>query len=253
MPALLDIVGEADRLLEIDAFRDYCPNGLQVEGRAAVSQIVTGVSASEELFEAAIEQQADLIITHHGLFWDGDDPRLRGARRTRLALLLGANISLAAYHLPLDAHPTLGNNALIAAGLGAELDGPFGLAAGRPVGWQAHFGGAGIAPTDLVERVETLTARPPLAFLHGPQHVRRIGIVSGGAARQIDEAIAAGLDAFITGEPAEGTRALAREAGIHFIAAGHHATETFGVKAIGDHLAARFGVEHRYVEIANPV
>ena len=253
MAARDQIIDELDRLLDAGSFRDYCPNGLQVEGRSEIARLATGVSASAELLEQALALGADLVLTHHGLFWEGDDPRVIGSLRKRLGLLMGADVSLAAYHLPLDAHASMGNNALIAAGIGAALDEPFGLAAGRPVGWSAHFDDDGIAPQELERRVTTLTGRGPLAFLEGPEPVRRIGIVSGGGAKLLGEAIAAGLDAFITGEPAEPSRALAREAGIHFIAAGHHATETFGVRALGEHLAARFGVEHSYVEVANPV
>jgi dinuclear metal center YbgI/SA1388 family protein len=253
MAELSELLGELNRLLEIDAFDDFCPNGLQVQGRPTVDRVATGVSAGAELFEAALALNADLVITHHGLFWERDDRRVIGSLRERLGLLLRADVSLAAYHLPLDAHQTLGNNALIAAGLGADLLVPFGDAGRRAVGWSARFAGDGIAAHELVARVAALTARTPLAFLEGPEQVRTIGIVSGGAPRTINEAIAAGLDAFLTGEPAEGTRALAREAGIHFVAAGHHATETFGVKALGEHLATRFGIAHSYIEIDNPV
>lgn len=247
------IIDELDRLLDVASFRDYCPNGLQVEGRRDVARIATGVSASAELLEQALAAGADLVLTHHGLFWDGEDPRAIGSLRKRLGLLIGADVSLAAYHLPLDAHPLLGNNALLAAGIGAVLDQPFGLAAGRAVGWTARFDDGAIAPDELERRIATLTGREPLAFLEGPDRVVRIGIVSGGAAKLLADAIAEQLDAFVTGEPAEPSRAMAREAGIHFIAAGHHASETFGVKALGEHLAVRFGIEHRYVEVANPV
>ena len=248
-----EIIEELDRLLEAESFRDYCPNGLQVAGRDEVTRVATGVSASAELLEQALARGADLVLTHHGLFWEGDDRRVIGSLRRRLGLLLEADASLAAYHLPLDAHATLGNNALIAAGIGASLGEPFGIAAGRPCGWSARFDGAGVTPDELKARVARLTGREPLAFLDGPELVRNVGIVSGGAAKLVSEAVAAGLDAFITGEPAEPSRAIARESAIHFIAAGHHATETLGVRALGEHLVTRFGVEHSYIEIANPV
>jgi len=253
MAARTEIIAELDRLLEPASFRDYCPNGLQVEGRAKVAHVATGVSASVELFEQAIAAGADLILTHHGLFWDGEDPRVLGARRARLSLLLASDTSLAAYHLPLDAHPSFGNNALIAAGIGAVTEQPFGLAAGRAVGWRARYDGQGIAAEDLARRLATLTAREPLAFLEGPARVRTVGIVSGGGGRSLFEAIDAGLDAFVTGEAEEWARAAARESGIHFIAAGHHATETFGVRALGEHLAGTLGVEHTHFAIDNPV
>jgi dinuclear metal center YbgI/SA1388 family protein len=253
MAKLSDLILELDRVLEPASFSDYCPNGLQVEGRSEVERVVTGVSASVELFERALAAGADLVITHHGLFWDGDDPRVIGAQRARLRLLLGSDVSLAAYHLPLDAHHALGNNALIASGIGAVIEQPLGLAAGRRVGCQARFDGDGVSAAELVQRIATLTAREPLAFLAGPERVRSVGIVSGGGASSVREAIDLELDAFITGEPAEWARALARESAIHFIAAGHHATETFGVRALGELLAREFGIEHSYVEIANPV
>jgi dinuclear metal center YbgI/SA1388 family protein len=253
MAALSEIVLELDRLLEPDAFSDYCPNGLQVEGRGEVQRIATGVSASSELFERALEANADLVLTHHGLFWTGDDVRVLGRHRERLRLLLAADVSLVAYHLPLDAHPTFGNNALIAKGIGGTLEAPFAAVAGRDIGWRARFDDDGVTASELTERLRALTGREPLAFAFGPERIRTIGIVSGGGARNVTDAIAAGLDAFITGEPAEWARAVARESAIHFIAAGHHATETFGVRALGDYLAELFGGEHTYIDIDNPV
>ena len=209
--------------------------------------------AVKENMDQLLQQRTALVIAHHGLFWDGEDVRVLGPRRERLRLLLSADVSLAAYHLPLDAHPTFGNNALIAKGLGATLDVAFAPVAGRAIGWCATFDGDGITPAELTERVTTLTARAPLTFLDGPERIRTIGIVSGGGARNVSDAIAAGLDAFLTGEPAEWARALAHESAIHFLAAGHHATETFGVRALGTYLGEHFGVEHLYIEIDNPV
>ncbi len=253
MAALNEIIAVLDELLDAPSFTDFGPNGLQVEGGPAVTRLVSGVSASRELFERANELGAELILVHHGLFWDGEDVRIIGARRERLRVLLTAGISLAAYHLPLDAHPTLGNNVLIAAGIGATPTAAFAPVAGRPVGWIASFDGAGIPRAELVGRLATLTGREPIAFLEGPEAVRRVGIVSGGGGRNVHDAISAQLDAFITGEPEEWARAVAREAAISFLAGGHHATETFGVRALGELLAERFGIEHHYVEIDNPV
>jgi dinuclear metal center YbgI/SA1388 family protein len=253
MALLNEMVAELDRLLESDSFADYGPNGLQVQGRAQVSHVATGVSASLELFEQAIDVGAQMILTHHGLFWDGDDVRVVGALRDRLKILLGAEVSLVAYHLPLDAHPMLGNNALIAAGLGLEERRPFGMHRGREIGVFATVPGEAITPGELVARVAELTAREPLALMYGPELIRSVGIVSGGGARSVHEAIAAGLDAFITGEPAEWANAVAREGEIHFLAAGHHATETFGPDALGAHLASRFGVRHTNIPTVNPV
>jgi dinuclear metal center YbgI/SA1388 family protein len=253
MADLGEMIAALDELLEAGEFKDFAPNGLQVAGRDEVVRVVTGVSASTELFERAIELDAGLIVVHHGLFWDGEDVRVVGPRRERLRMLLAADMSLAAYHLPLDAHPRLGNNVLLAQGLGAVATEPFAPVAGRAVGWMARFEDAGVTPDELVSRLRELTGREPVAFPYGPQRVRSVGIVSGGGGRDVHDAIAAKLDAFITGEPEEWARAVAREAEITFIAGGHHATETLGVRALGDWLAERFGVEHRYVEIANPV
>jgi dinuclear metal center YbgI/SA1388 family protein len=253
MALLTELLAELDRLLEPDTFADHCPNGLQVQGGGEVTHVATGVSATVELFERAIDAGAQLILTHHGLFWQGDDPRVIGAQHERLRLLLGADVSLAAYHLPLDAHPEVGNNALIAAGLGLGDLQPFGRHGERLVGVRARYVGDGIAAGELVARVAALTGRAPLAFLGGPPMVRSVGIVSGGAARSVHEAIAAGLDAFVTGEPAEWASAVAQEGSIHFIAAGHYATETFGIKALGQHLATRFGVRHTDIRVDNPV
>jgi dinuclear metal center YbgI/SA1388 family protein len=253
MARLDDIIADLDRLLEPERFDDYCPNGLQVSGRPEIDRLVTGVSAHVELFRAALDAGADLVLTHHGILWAGDDPRVTGQLHRRLQLLLANDVGLAAYHLPLDAHPELGNNALIAAGLGCVDPRPFGLHRGREIGCRAEFPDGGIAPDELIRRVELLTARPPLAFPAGPTPVRSIGIVSGAGCSHLGEAIAAGLDAFVTGEPAERAMAQSREAGIHFLAAGHHATETFGVRALGDRLADRFGLEHVFIDVPNPI
>ena len=253
MALLNEMLAELDRLLDPDSFADHGPNGLQVQGGAQVNHVATGVSASLELFERAIDAGAQMILTHHGLFWDGDDVRVVGALRDRLGILLGADVSLVAYHLPLDAHPTVGNNALIATGLGLEEHRPFGMHRGREIGVRGAVPGEPITAGELVARVAELTAREPLALMHGPELIRSVGIVSGGGARSVHEAIAAGLDAFITGEPAEWANAVARESAIHFLAAGHHATETFGPRALGDHLAARFSVTHTVIDVVNPV
>jgi dinuclear metal center YbgI/SA1388 family protein len=251
--ALEEILAELDRLLDPDAFADHCPNGLQVQGRTEVRRVVTGVSASVELFERAVAHDADLVICHHGLFWDGDDPRVIGRLHRRLGILLANDVGLAAYHLPLDGHPRIGNNALIAAGLGCIEPEPFAVHGGRAIGCRGRFPDNGITPDKLVRRVAELTGRPPLAFTVGPDPVRTIGIVSGAASGDLDEAIAAGLDAFLTGEPVERVMAQAVESGIHFLAAGHYATETFGVRALGGHLVDRFGVDHVFIDLPNPI
>jgi dinuclear metal center YbgI/SA1388 family protein len=253
MARLDEILDHLERMLEPERFEDYCPNGLQVAGRAEVATVVTGVSAHLELIELAVTRRADLLLTHHGIFWDGDDRRVTGRLHGRLRLLLAADVALAAYHLPLDAHPEYGNNALIAAGLGCVAPRPFGRHRGREIGCRGEFAADGISPAELLRRVHDLTGRRPLAFTTGPDPIRSIGIVSGAGSGHLGEAIAAGLDAFVTGEPAERVMAEARESAIHFIAAGHYATETFGVRALGDRLADRFGVEHVFIDVPNPI
>jgi dinuclear metal center YbgI/SA1388 family protein len=241
-----DLIGHLDALLNPTAFDDYGPNGLQVPGNDEIGTIVTGVSASVALFERAAEHGADLVLVHHGLFW-GDSGPVDAQLKRRLKLLFDHDMALAAYHLPLDAHLEVGNNALLAAALGATDPEPF-----VGIGVRAQL--PDIAPEELRARVREATGgREPLAFLAGPDPVRTIGIVSGGAAKHLDDAIAAGLDAFVTGEPREPAMNDAHEAGIHFLAAGHYATETFGVRALGDRLAAEFGIRHIFADLPNPI
>jgi dinuclear metal center YbgI/SA1388 family protein len=215
--------------------------------------VVTGVSANLELLERARDEGAQLVLVHHGLFWESMPRELSRPLARRLRTLLEADMALAAYHLPLDAHLEVGNNALIAAGLGAADPRPFAENRGTPIGVAASFGADGVAAAELWDRIRALTGREPLVFDAGPDPVRTIGIVSGGAAGDLDVAIAAGLDAFLTGEPREPTMSTAREAGIHFVAAGHHATETFGVRRLGELVAERFGIRHVFVDVPNPV
>jgi len=251
--ALDEIIAELDTLLEPARFEDYCPNGLQVPGAEQVATVATGVSAQLELFERAAAASADLLVVHHGLFWNSSPRRLDTALKRRLMVLFDANIALAAYHLPLDAHPQLGNNALLARALDAhELD-PFAQHRGEPIGFLARLPGEGMPAGELFARVAELTAREPLVFEAGPARVQRVAIVSGAGADFLADAAAAGADALITGEPAERVMAQAREASVHFIAAGHYATETLGVKRLGEHLAQRFGVRHTFIDVPNPV
>lgn len=250
---LAKLIAHLDELLEPGSYSDFGPNGLQVPGPDAVQTVVTGVSASAELFERAAERGADLIVVHHGLFWNRAPLALTPAAKRRLQLLFEHDMGLAAYHLPLDGHLEVGNNALLAESLGCEQRKPFGLHEGVPIGVRARFGGDGIGVQALVERVHELTAREPLAFLHGPDPVRTIGIVSGAGADYLADAAAAGLDAFLTGEPTERVMTYAAEEGLHFLAAGHYATETLGVQRLGDLLAERFGIEHIFVDVPNPI
>jgi dinuclear metal center YbgI/SA1388 family protein len=243
-----ELIAFLDALLRPDEFDDYGPNGLQVPGREQVATVVTGVSAGSELFERAIGEGADLVLVHHGLLWKGPPRPLDRAAKRRLQLLFDADVALAAYHLPLDAHLEHGNNALLADAIGATVAGPF-----AGVGVHAGFG-TPIAPAELRERVRAACAgREPLAILGGPDPVGSIGIVSGGGQGHLGEAIAAGLDAFLTGEASERNFNEAREGGVHFLAAGHYATETLGVRRLGDLLADRFGVRHVFVDVPNPI
>ncbi len=253
MPHRDELITALDSLLEPRAFRDLGPNGLQVPGAEQVDVVVTGVTASRDLIEAAIERDAQLLLVHHGLFWDFHPTGLSRILAERLRLLFRHDLNLAAYHLPLDGHESVGNNALLAERLGCSSHDSFGEGFGRPIGRVGSFGDGGIEASTLFERVAETCGRPPLVFDAGPDRVARIGIVSGSAAKSLPEAIAAGLDAFLTGEPAEHVMADAREAGIHFIAAGHYATETFGVRALGDRLARNFGIEHVFVDVPNPI
>ena len=242
-----------DELLSPASFSDYGPNGLQVPGPEVVQTVVTGVSASAELFERAAAHGADLVLVHHGIFWDRAPLALTPSSKRRLQLLFDNEMALAAYHLPLDGHPEVGNNALIAERLGCTERTPFALHKGMPIGVAGRFAGDGIDAAALVERVRALTDREPLAFLAGPERVRSVAIVSGAGADYLSDAVVAGHDAFVTGEPAERVMTQAQEDNIHFLAAGHYATETFGVRKLGDLLAERFGIRHIFVEIPNPI
>jgi dinuclear metal center YbgI/SA1388 family protein len=250
VPVLTELIDHLDRLLAIDAFPDYCPNGLQVPGGSNIQTVVTGVSAHGRFLEEAAAAGAELVIVHHGLFWKGDPLGLTPALYRRLKILFERDIALAAYHLPLDAHPELGNNALLARGLeGLDLE-PF-----AEIGVRVHFDGNGLSLDELVARVTRVVGgrEPVVVAGGGERRVRTLGIVSGGAADSINEAAAQGLDAFLTGEPVERAFGLAVDNGIHFLAAGHHATETFGVRALGELLEREFGVRHVFVDVPNPI
>lgn len=251
--ALEEVLGEIDRLLEPARFEDYCVNGLQVPGPDTIAKIATGVSAHAELFALAAEARADLLIVHHGLFWGPGVRAIDPLLARRLRLLLDANIALAAYHLPLDAHPEIGNNALLAGALGAEWQQPFASHRGEPIGCIAAFPGSGLAAGELFARVDERLGREPLVFESGPEQVRRLAIVSGAGADYLPDALLAGADALLTGEVSERSMASARESGLHLIAAGHYATETLGVQRLGEHLADRFGLAHVFLDVPNPV
>jgi dinuclear metal center YbgI/SA1388 family protein len=253
MPQIKDLIAHLDRLLEADEFKDYGPNGLQVPGRDEIHTVVTGVSANGPLIDAAVEAGADLVLVHHGLFWRGDPQQITPLLHRRLKPLFTHDIALAAYHLPLDAHPEHGNNALLAEGLGCVSTEPFAEHHGVAIGVAGSFDGDGITVDELVARVTDLTDREPLVLREGPERIHRIGIVSGAGADYVTDAVERGFDAFLTGEPAERVAAVAHEERIHFIAAGHHATETFGVRRIGELLAERHAIVHNFIDIPNPI
>ncbi len=252
MVSLSEIVAYLDSHLEVEKFSDYCPNGLQIEGRGQIRRIVSGVTACYPLLERALELEADAILVHHGYFWKGASPCLTGLHRQRVATLLAADISLLTYHLPLDAHPVLGNNAQLAARLGLTTVGHFEQ--GPLAGIACH--GTLDTPLDaaaFADRIEEKLGRVPLHIAGGPAAISRVGWCTGAAQGGIETAAALGLDAYISGEISEPTVHLAREAGIHYFAAGHHATERYGVRALGEHLAEHFELEHIAVDIDNPV
>lgn len=252
MAARDEIVAYLDELLDSASFEDYGPNGLQVPGAEDVNLVVTGVSAHRELFERASEAGAQMVLCHHGMFWNAQPRHVTPAVKDRLVTLFDSNMSLAAYHLPLDAHAEVGNNALICEQLGLERSEPFASHRGRAVGFVGRSA-EGVPAQELFDRCTRAFGFEPLVFDSGPEVVHSVGIISGGGSSSIGEAAALGLDAFLTGEPSEFVMADAREAEMHFIAGGHYATETFGVRRLGELLEERFGVEHRFIEVPNPI
>ncbi len=246
---LLELAAYCDDLLERGRFDDYCPNGLQVEAGQDVGLLVTGVTASQALIDAAAAAGADALLVHHGFFWKGESPCIRGLKGRRIAALIRNGVTLLAYHLPLDAHPQLGNNAQLARVLGfAAVQAP---EAGQGLVWRGEL--ARELPLDqLAGRVAAALGRAPLAVAGGDRPVHRIAWCSGAAQGYIEQAAGLGVDAYLSGEISEPTAHLARELGIHYLAAGHHATERYGVQALGAHLAQRFGIVHRHIDIDNP-
>ena len=236
-----------DTLLQPEKFKDYGPNGLQVEGKEPVSLLVSGVTASLALIDAAIEAQADAILVHHGLFWRGQDGRVTGWMKQRLQRLLAHDINLFAYHLPLDAHPALGNNARLGEQLGWEVDAHFG---DQDLGCLAHVQYAGSA--ELCAQVGRVLGREPICVAGHTGPVTRVGWCTGGAQGYFESAAAAGAQVFVTGEISEPQAHLAKEMGVGFVAAGHHATERYGAPAVAAHVAQQLGIRHRFIEVENP-
>ena len=240
-----------DSLLDPGRFKDYGPNGLQVEGKPEVRLLVSGVTASLALLQAAVDAGADAVFVHHGLFWRGQDGRVTGWMKQRLALLLAHDINLFAYHLPLDAHPGLGNNAQLGAKLGLEADGRFGDQELGFIG--SRTGGGDFADTGgLAAHVEQALGRKVTQVAGAPGPLRRIAWCTGGAQGYFEDAIAAGADAFITGEISEPQAHYARECGVSFLACGHHASERYGAPAVAAHVAAQLGIQHRFIDVDNP-
>ena len=248
MAELSEVDSYLRTMLRPEAFRDYGPNGLQVEGRREVRRIVSGVTASLAFIDAAIAAGADALFVHHGLFWRGQDGRLTGWLKERVKRLLAADVSLFAYHLPLDAHAEFGNNVQLGLRLQLAADARFGE---QDLGFIGDAGSATTAAA-LAQRAEQVLLRKPLLLPGDGRPLRRIGWCTGGAQGYFEAAIAAGADAFITGEISEPQAHLARETGVAFLACGHHATERYGAPALAAQVAARFGIEHRFIEIDNP-
>ncbi|MGI9293808.1 MAG: Nif3-like dinuclear metal center hexameric protein [Pseudomonadales bacterium] len=248
---LKELVNSTDVLLQPQNFQDYCPNGLQVEGKSQVGKLVTGVTACQALLDQAVANNADAVLVHHGYFWRGEDAVIVGMKRRRIATLLQHDISLLAYHLPLDAHPELGNNAQLADVLGIQISSDL-KARDAPIGSIGELGEA-LSGVAFARHIVAKLGREPLHVAGDTKKIKSIAWCTGAAQEYIQQAIDLGADAYLTGEVAEQTVHIAREAGIHFYAAGHHATERYGVQAVGKYLTQKFGLEHQFIDIDNPV
>ncbi|MGV6808263.1 MAG: Nif3-like dinuclear metal center hexameric protein [bacterium] len=249
MVARKDVEAYLKTFLNIDQFKDYAPNGLQIEGKDHIQRLVTGVSANLALIEAAIAHQADAILVHHGYFWKNEPAPLVGIKYQRVKALLDYDISLLAYHLPLDAHAELGNNAQLAKKLGITIEGTMNR---EGVGCYGYFPKA-LSTAEVSARLTEVLGRQPLHIAGGLQRVRSIAWCTGAAQNYLPQAMALGVDAYLSGEISEQTVHTAKEGNIHYFAAGHHATERYGVQALGEHLANVFGIEHHFIDIDNPV
>lgn len=247
-----ELVNAMNRWLQPERFTDYCPNGLQVEGRARVAKVVSGVTACQALLDAAVDRGADMILVHHGYFWKGEDLRITGMRKRRIQTLLAHDLNLVAYHLPLDAHPEMGNNSQLARVLGIQDAHPMDPSDPRELVWQGRLAET-MTPEALAAHIGSRLGRTPLHVGEGAGTISSLGWCTGAAQGFLGRAGAAGLEAFISGEISEPTVHTARESGIHYFSAGHHATERYGVQALGERLASEFGITHEFVDIDNPV
>lgn len=246
-----DVVEYINRTLDVDSIKDYCPNGLQVAGREQIQHVVSGVTASQRFLQAAIEAKADAVLVHHGYFWSGESPVLTGMKLERIRTLINADISLLAYHLPLDIHPELGNNAQLAKRFGFSIDGR--QAAGGTDGLLFHGRPPNPMPNDqFITHIADVLGRKVTAVGRSERPIRRVAWCSGGAQRFVQQAAELGVDAFISGEISEQTTHEARENGLLFVAGGHHATERFGVQALGEKLAEQLQLTHQFIDVGNP-
>ena len=251
MVDLKQLVAYTNDLLEIERFQDYCPNGLQVEGRPGVQRLISGVTASQALLDAAIAANADAILVHHGYFWHGEDPRIVGLKQRRIKSLLQHDISLLAYHLPLDAHPVFGNNVQLARRLQLTIEGQFGP--DKPaIGLYGRLS-TPMPAVAFATHLEKQLGQAPLHIPGGREMVQSIAWCTGAAQGYIEQALGLGVDAYLTGEASEQTVHVAREGNMHFYAAGHHATERDGARALAEHLAQQFDLEQQFIDIPNPV
>lgn len=246
---LNQLVNYIQTFLQTDKYADYCPNGLQVQGSLVVEKIVSGVTASMSLLEAAAAAEAQVVLVHHGFFWKNENPCITGIKQKRIKFLLDNNINLLAYHLPLDAHPEVGNNAQLAKVLGMTLEGWSGQ---QNMIAHGHLINA-LPLAELAELVRQRLNREPLVFGEQDKIIKKVAWCTGAAQSYMEEAISLGVDLFISGEVSEQTYHLAQESGVAYIAAGHHATERYGVMALGEHLAEKFKIKHAFVDINNPV
>ncbi|MDP1756460.1 MAG: Nif3-like dinuclear metal center hexameric protein [Pseudohongiella sp.] len=249
---LRELIIEINRLLKPDQFNDYCPNGLQVEGKKVIRHLVSGVTASQRLLDAAVEQGADAILVHHGYFWRGEDAVITGLKRKRIKTLMDNDISLLAYHLPLDAHAEFGNNVQLAHVLGLVPSGELLKQNNQVMGLIADLPEA-LTGAELANRISTALSRNAMHIDAENRLIRRVAWCTGAAQQYIEQAAKLGIDAYISGEISEPTVHVAQEHGMHYFAAGHHATERYGVKALGEFLAQRFGIRHTFIDIPNPV
>ncbi|MRH78653.1 Nif3-like dinuclear metal center hexameric protein [Spiribacter sp. C176] len=248
LTTLTDYLAE---ILQPETVEDYCPNGLQVEGRAAVQRLVTGVTASQRFIDAAIEAKADAILVHHGFFWKGEPAPITGMKGQRLQRLIRADVSVLAYHLPLDIHRRFGNNACLAEGLGIRVEPPLSAGGVPDLLWHGRLA-APVTPAELADRLQLHLNRLPLRIASEPKQIQHIAWCSGGGQKFLPAAAALGVQAYISGEISEPTTHEARELGVHYFAAGHHATERGGVQALGAHLAEHFGIDHQFIDDDNP-